>query len=185
MALRTTRLYYDTGLGVGDVLYDNSILNSANYTDFESHWDFQELFLTSLKLKATWDQVANADYLRYGSAYYWITGISMINENNAELFLQLDPITTLHGMNNIHFIDGEGIIKRAHPLADGDFDNLLPEPIGPQLPLNCETTEAGPSAAGDGWTILVSTLALNTPIKITVQDDIKRAEAILASKGDK
>ena len=123
MALTRTRLYYGTGFGVGDTPYYSSILDTASYRDFESHFDLQELFLTSIRLKATYDQVESADYLRFGSAYYWITGISMINVNTAELYLELDACATCHGIGNIDFVEGEGIIERAHPLHDGDFEN--------------------------------------------------------------
>lgn len=167
MALTRTRLYYGTGFGVGDTPYYSSILDTASYRDFESHFDLQELFLTSIRLKATYDQVESADYLRFGSAYYWITGISMINVNTAELYLELDACATCHGIGNIDFVEGEGIIERAHPLHDGDFENILPEPIGPKETLLMRARQNLVGVGNPGNTdfeIVVSSLTLNTPL---------------------
>ena len=167
MALTRTRLYYGTGFGVGDTPYYSSILDTASYRDFESHFDLQELFLTSIRLKATYDQVESADYLRFGSAYYWITGISMINVNTAELYLELDACATCHGIGNIDFVEGEGMIERAHPLHDGDFENILPEPIGPKevLLMRARQNLIGVGLPGENdFKLIVSSLTLNTPL---------------------
>lgn len=168
MAQKQTRLYYNTGFNVGNTPGYTSILNGASYTDFESHWDYQDYFLTSLKLKATWDQVKNADYLKFGSAYYWITGVSMINENNAELFLELDALASLNGIRSINFVEGEGVITRAHPLNDAEFSNLLPEPIGKQGHLDCPGPQVfGPNNEGHTPGIIyMSTLGLTNEIQV-------------------
>ena len=162
MAQKQTRLYYNTGFNVGNTPGTLSVLNSASYTDFESHWDYQDYFLQSLKLKATWDQVKNADYLKFGNAYYWVIGISMINENNAELYLQLDALATLGGCRNLNYTSG--ILKRAHPKTDNPFENTLAEPIGPQEHLYSDGgTVIGPDSVA-GHMIILSTLSLEQSI---------------------
>lgn len=178
MALRQTRLYYNTGFNAGNTPGNVSILNSANYIDLEAHWDYQDFFLSSLKLKATWDQVKNADYLKYGEGYYWITGVSMINTNTAELYLQLDALATLGGAETLTY--KQGILKRAHPLIDSPFDNTLPEPISPQRSLYCTNdpqtvVEIDDTAVYD--TFILSTLSLTNDISfdanglIQINDD--------------
>lgn len=165
MALRQTRLYYNTGFNVGNTPGNTSILNNANYLDLEAHWDYQDFFLENLKLKCTYDNVKNADYLKYGDAYYWITGIRMINTNTAELMLSLDALASMGGAKSLSYTSG--MLKRAHPLNDNDFDNTLTEPVSTQRSLQIAGTvvEAGPSAP-DHQEVYLSTLSLDQEIKV-------------------
>lgn len=124
------RLYYNTKLRVGDVLDHTSLLNSATYIGFDDHIGLQDYFLTSFKLKATWDQVKNADYMKFGNAYYWITPV-MINDNCAKIYCQLDPITTLGGALECTYRGGR--VKRYHPSnaeRTNYFSNVIDEPVG-------------------------------------------------------
>lgn len=164
MALRQTRLYYNTGFNVGNTPGNINILNSANYVDLEQHWDFQDYFLNSITLKATWDTVKNADYLKYGDGYYWITGIKMHNTNTAEMFLSLDALATLGGAETLSYTSG--LIKRAHPLADEPFMNTLEEPVGLYREMRCtDNRTVGP---GDllGTQFFISTLSLDQEITV-------------------
>lgn len=161
MAARTARLYYNTGFNPSNVPDRPSLLNSCLYTDLQQHWDYQDYFLTSIKVGATWDTVKNADYLKYGNGYYFVTGIEMINENNAKLYLQLDALTTMGGPLALQY-EG-GLTERGW--KDGvDYwtINHTKEPISPVAPINIEkvTTIGTDSVASQ--TIIISTLALDT-----------------------
>lgn len=171
MGTRQTRLYYNTGFNAGNTPGYTSILNNANYLDLEQHWDYQDFFLASMKLKATWDQVKNADYLKYGDAYYWVTGCTMINNNLAELSLQLDALASMGGAKSLSYTSG--ILKRAHPLSDGEFQNTLAEPIAPQRALRLQgTANVGPQDCScDVFTM--STLAFSDNITVDSNGNVK------------
>lgn len=124
------RLYYNTGIKWGYCLAYKSLLDTKTYRDFDDHVGLQDYFLTSFKLKADWDDVKNADYMKFGNGYYWIKP-QMINENCALIHCTLDPITTIGGALACDY-DG-GIIKRAHPKAAQQNDyyaNMCDEPVG-------------------------------------------------------
>lgn len=164
MTAKQTRIYYNTGFNPGNTPGYVSLLNSASYRDFDTHMDYQDYFLSSLKLHATWDDVKNADYLKFGNGYYWVTGIQMINENNAQLSLQLDALATMGGAQAINY--SSGLLKRAHPKAGEDtaFANLLEEPVGPQRSLSkISIVEAG-SDDLTSTPVYVSTLSLDQDI---------------------
>lgn len=163
MALRQTRLYYNTGFNAGNTPGNISILNSANYIDLEAHWDYQDFFLQSIRLKATYDQVKNADYLKYGEAYYWVAGIQMLNTNTAQIFLQLDALASMGGAKTLTYTSG--MLTRAHPLSDTVFSNLLPEPVGKQRPLDTNVKMLG-SSSTDFSLIIMSTLGLYNSISV-------------------
>lgn len=128
MGLANTRLYYNTGFKLGDVPDSPSLLNNCQYLDLESHFDYQEQFLNSMDIKATYDQVKNADYLRYGDTYYYVVGIKMLNKNNARLSLQLDGLTTLGGANNLNYVGG--IVQYCHETTDDYLLNTIQPNIG-------------------------------------------------------
>lgn len=157
----TPRLYYNTGLRVGQVIDDPSKMNSWSYQDFEIHVGLQDFFLSSFKLKADWDDVKNADYMKYGNAYYWITP-KMINENCAEIFCQLDALTSIGGPLAQEYISGT--LTRAHPLVISDMSNTLDEPVKPSSILKAEihpiTFTAG---ANETLTVVASTVKLDDP----------------------
>lgn len=124
------RLYYQTKLKVGEVLDDPALLNSLPYLDLDDTLSLQDFFLSTIKLKVTWDQIKNADYMKYGNAYYWIKP-QMINENCAQVYCFCDYITSLGGPKNLNFAN-QGIIKRAHPQGSGGGyrKNTCEEPVG-------------------------------------------------------
>ena len=128
MALETIRLYYNTGFKMGEVPDSPTLLNTCTYLDLETHFDYQEQFLATLDIKATYDQVKNADYLKFGSTYYFISGIQMLNKNNARVTLQLDALTTLGGPANLNY--NGGIVHQCHSTTDDYLLNVIEPKIG-------------------------------------------------------
>lgn len=124
------RLYYNTGITPNQVLAHSSLLNNASYRDFDDHIGLQDFFLTSFKLKATWDEVKEADYMKFGNAYYWITP-KMINDNCCRIYCQLDALTSLGGALECTY--SGGVVHRYQPATaerTDYFANIVDEPIG-------------------------------------------------------
>lgn len=155
------RLYYNTGLRVGQVIDDPSKMDSWSYRDFDVHVGLQDFFLTSFKLKADWDDVKNADYMKYGDAYYWITP-TMLNENCAEIFCQLDALTSIGGPLAQEYISGT--LTRAHPLVISDMSNTCEEPVKPSSILKAVIHPITFTAGGnETLTVVASTVKLDDP----------------------
>lgn len=157
------KIYVGTGLRVGNVPDDVSKLEqwASQVRVFDDHVGLQDFFLTSFRLKATWDEVKDADYMQYGAAYYWIIP-KMLNENCAEITCVRDDLTTMGGPSRLEYIGG--YITRAHPLSANTFDNVLEEPVGPANVLVAHNTKINfSSAASDDLSIVASTVKLDDP----------------------
>ena len=128
MAAKTTILYYNTGFDPENIPDSPSLLNSCEKTTLAVHFDLQDLFLTTIDLNIQWDNVKDADYLKFGNAYYFILGIKMINVNNARLYLQLDALTTMGGPNALSY--NGGIVEQCHQNTDVLGDNIIEPAIG-------------------------------------------------------
>lgn len=163
MAAKTTRLYFNTGFNVSNVPDRPSLLNSCQYTDLVGHWDYQDYFLTSLRVAATWDNVKNADYLKYGNGYYFVTGVEMINENTAKISLQLDALTTMGGPLALEY---EGGLTERGWRSGVDYwtNNHTIEGISPVAPIEIEKLETIGADTTKSQTIVLSTLALSTQL---------------------
>lgn len=158
------KLYYNTGLRVGHIPDYASKLDTwqINSREFDDHVGLQDFFLTSFRLKATWDEVKNADYMKYGDAYYWITPI-MINENCAEIHCVLDAITSMGGPLALDYTE-TGTLTRAHPLSRVDMTNTLEEPIKPSGILKVTIHPISFTGSGtDDITLIASTVKLDDP----------------------
>lgn len=139
--INTVRLFYNTGFDNENIPESPDVLLTAPYIDIPGHWDLQDFFLTTLRLKTTWSEIENADYLKFGDAYYFIENIKMVNMNMAIISLKLDAITSIGGAVNLDYVGG--YIERATVIND-DFRpglstglslNTMNEPITPQHPL--------------------------------------------------
>lgn len=134
------RLYYNTGFNAVNIPDTPDLLNTSAFTfaDFPALDVLQERFLSDLKIRATWGQVKNADYLRItdgnDSFYYIITAVKMTSVDVANLAIVADFVTSAGGLENLTILDG--IATRAHVSTDNygewvlDDDYLLPsEPL--------------------------------------------------------
>lgn len=127
------RLFYNTGYDTGNIPDSPALLDTCEYKDFDAVLLRQSRGLASVKLRADYKSVRDADYCRMTSndevSYYVITDIVMLTDSTAELALTLDPLTTAGGISNISIIGGQS--KRAHVSDDTLFNNILPEPWAP------------------------------------------------------
>lgn len=155
------RLYYNTGLRVGQVIDDPAKLDNWGYTELDIHVGLQDFFLSSFKAKVDWDTIKNADYMKYGDAYYWITP-TMINENCAEIFCQLDALTSIGGPLAQEYVGG--FLTRAHPLNRTSIDNILDDDAKPSNILRAIVHPITFTGGGnDDLTVIASTVKLDDP----------------------
>ena len=157
MAAKTTILYYNTGFDPENIPDSPSLLNSCEKTTLAVHFDLQDLFLTTIDLNIQWDNVKDADYLKFGDAYYFILGIKMINVNNARLYLQLDALTTMGGPSALSY--NGGIVEQCHQQDDTLGNNIIDPAIGCSEILQAFSTSA--TTPVSGIQIVASTLDLS------------------------
>lgn len=100
----------------------------------------QNKYLATLRIATTFEQIDGVDYIvviknNIEKTFYFVTSITMINENCAELGLMMDAVTTV-GINNINIVSGWA--TRCHTSTDNLFDNDLAEPFTPRHELVLE-----------------------------------------------
>ena len=153
------RLYYSTGLRAGNVIDDPAKMNTWNYIDLDDHIGLQDFFLDTIRVKVDWDTIKNADYMKYGDAYYWIIP-RMINENCAEIFCQLDALTSIGGPLAQEYV--AGTLRRAHPLNRTSLDNIIEDDCKPSNILRAITHPINfLSGSSDNITLIASTVKLD------------------------
>lgn len=163
--ISSVRLYYNTGFNFENIPDSPALLDTCFYRDLEGHWEYQDFFLSSLKLNVKWDTINNVDYIKFGRGYYFVVGITMLNENNAEVHLELDALTSMGGAANLDYITG--IITRAHTNDDSLFSNVIDEPIGCSEELEIvgqKETTSGDYASQGGFSLVASTVDLSTDL---------------------
>jgi len=156
------RIYYNSGFRVGEIPDRKALLDSLTYRDLDVHVGLQDLFLQSFKLKIQWDDIKNADYMKYGAGYYWIKPV-MENENCCTVYCVRDDLTTLGGPLALQYIGGT--IQRAHPLANHDnyAENVVQENIGCSEILVAKRKTSSFIASQQTVKVIASTVKLNDP----------------------
>lgn len=160
--LYSIRCYYNTGFNAGNRPANIAVLANAEYRDFPSNYLWQNKDLATTRVKAEWNEISDADYVRIGNAYYIVTGIAMLSGATAEIGLQLDPLLTMGGVAAIGRVSGW--TERAHVAAADDtlFANTLAEPWAPSQPLVMDPVEQiGIDTTGERVNIVQSTVKLD------------------------
>ena len=131
------RVYFHTGFNTGNIPSEPSILEQAEYKDYDAVFRFQSRDLATIRLNADWEDIMDADYARVGSAdnspvYYVVNSVVMLSGRTAELQITMDPLLSCGGVSSLTVVDGW--LSRAHVGATEDelFNNILPEPWAPQ-----------------------------------------------------
>lgn len=161
-----TRIYTNTGFNRGNVPGTEAALPTTGYLELEAVYKWQDRYSAEIRVKATWDQIKDADYLRIGvppsAAYYVITGVRMLNPQTAALMLTADPLMTAGGLTALNVAGGQ--VERAHAGTDDLFGNIIPEPWTPSQRLEIlekETiSQGGGVEAGDNRNLVVCTCDL-------------------------
>lgn len=161
--IATVTLFYNTGFNSKNLPDSPALLNTMTARTFDSNYELQNNEITNCFIEATWDDVKNADYLKLSNCYFFIVSRNMLNENCAELRLQIDALTSLGGPNALTY--SGGIIHRAHVGVNEDaiFSNVVTEDIGPLQPIKIIVNGSIGTSSGDSVTIVGSTLSLTHP----------------------
>ena len=175
MASFNVILYKSTGFNVNNVPDGSSLLlkvPSTNKLTIDAVWLLQD-DTGSIKIKATWNQVESVDYCRIDNKYYFVTGVTMLNENTARLDLQFDALTTV-GIRNFKIINGW--CTRRHVSNDELFSNTISEDF---VPIEIEKVDFSKLYSGveeNVKIIIASTIPLDdiSAIAKTYKDNIEQ-----------
>lgn len=118
----------------------------------------QERFLSSVRVRASWDTVKNADYCKVGDFYYSVDNVFMESGDVATLSLTPDFVTSAGGPGTLNYLDG--ITSRVHVTDDtygkyGEFDPYT----APAYKLEVDV-EYFDFSARDNYTFVETTLNL-------------------------
>lgn len=161
MASYSTRLYLDTGFSYENIPDSASLLNNSNvkFIDVDAVWLYQNQEQGVIRVKSTFDNIYPVDYCRIGSSsYYFVTNVTMINPNTAELSLVIDAITTI-GLNNITDNLAGGWCTRRCVTDDTLFNNCIDEDFVPTQPLENDTQDI--KISNNGILAIVSSIDLS------------------------
>ena len=159
--IASVKAYYNTGLQINNSLDSIGLLDSLGFSSrtFDSIAIKQDRGRINIRINTTYANIKDADYVKINDVGYWVTGITMLNDNVAEVGLQQDFVTTV-GTSSIEVVSGW--CTRKHVTSDPLYANTLDEPFAPTSPLKIdfggELTGAGSS---DGFTyVIVSSIDL-------------------------
>lgn len=140
------RLYINSGFNSVNIPDNPTLLDSQNnFLDVNPLDILQDRNLSTIKVKATWDNIKDADYLRLtkiGSQETWfysVDDIVMENTDTASLTVTPDFINSIGGVMNIQILDG--ITERVH-VSDDSYGLYTSEDelLTPEEPLKIETS---------------------------------------------
>lgn len=123
-------------------------------------WVLQDKILPKIRVEQTFEEVQGWDYVRINSTYYFVTDVKMLNLNVAEIYLELDALSTI-GVANIDIISGWCV--RRHVNDDTPFSNVLPENFKPSEQLVEDISFIKPiEPSGNEKTLIATTVELNS-----------------------
>lgn len=124
-------LYFETGFNTFNIPFSSTILENAVTSSYSAIPLLYNRGLAFIRIESDYNTVKNADYAKIGDVFYFVSSVTMENENTATLILIEDFVTTV-GLSNIEFIGGW--TERRHYTAEEDTigKNLLSEPFLPQ-----------------------------------------------------
>lgn len=137
--------YFNTGFNFTNIPYDRSVLTTSTIASTKKYFPecavLQNKGLATLRIATMWNNIDGVDYVELtngsNSVFYFVTDVSMLNDNCAQLSLLMDAVTTV-GLNNIQIVSGW--CKRRHVKDDTLFSNILPENFTPSSELVIDKT---------------------------------------------
>lgn len=161
MAAYNCTLFLNTGFNTINIPDSPALVNGMSSISVPALDINQERFLPSVRVRATWAQVKDADYCKVGDFYYTINSITMTSQDVAEISLTPDYITSAGGPAALEILDG--LTDRVHVSNDafgiysGDDPYMAP---AYDLDVMSDTTSGDFSSADDGYTFIDTTLDL-------------------------
>lgn len=116
MAAYNCTLFLNTGFNTINIPDSPALVNGMTSISVSALDINQERFLPYVRVRATWDQIKNADYCKVGDFYYTINSINMTSQDVAEISLTPDFITSAGGPAALEILDG--ITNRVHVSND-------------------------------------------------------------------
>lgn len=186
------RLYISTGFNKGNIPSSPSVLETAPHYDVDAVFERQNRNNGSIRIKAQWDDIKDADYMRLGeppnATYYVVTNVTSLADLTVELSIIQDDFNTAGGINGV-IIKG-GWEERSH-VGNGEdelFDNVQPEPWTPTERLIIRQKEVVHKKTGNEVKIAAATCDINQAPMIKAQiakasdsitgDEIKGASVV-------
>ena len=138
----------------------------------------QERFLSSVRVRASWDTVKNADYCKIGDFYYYVDNVMMDSGDVASLSLVPDFVTSAGGPATLNYLDG--VTSRVHVTDDTYGKYCEDDPyMAPNYKLEVDSDYFDFSSR-DNYTFVETTLNL---ITMGQHYDTNYSEAITAVNG--
>lgn len=128
------RVYKNSGYNSVNIPDTPTLLDAGDYTDVNALDILQDRFLNSIRVKATWETVRDADYCRLTynnwTWYYSVESVQMRATDVAELTILPDYINSVGGISALTNNILDGITERVHVSDDnyGEYqtdDSLL------------------------------------------------------------
>lgn len=109
-------VWVNSGFNAVNIPDSPTLLQNMAHTDFPVLDLNQERFLGSVRIRASWNQVKDADYCRVGDFFYSVSNVFMSSGDVAVLSLTPDFVTSAGGPATLHYLDG--ITNRVHVKDD-------------------------------------------------------------------
>lgn len=180
--IATVKAYYNTGLTVGNSLDDITQLDALGFSShsFPNIAIKQDRGRINIKINTDYSTIKDADYVKINNVGYWVTGITMLNDNVAAVGLQQDYVTTV-GTTGLEVISGWCIRKHVITQQEDEiYYNTLDEPFQPtnRLEIDFGNEITGAGTAGASRVVVVSSIDLTSVATL-------ESKAYLDSTGDK
>lgn len=155
------RIYKNSGFNSCNIPDTPALLEQCAFIDVPTLQIMQERFLSSIRVKSTWSDIKNGDYVKLyntetGSKWFYsIENISMQAKDVAVLSVIPDYINSVGGVSGLKIVDG--ITERVHVSSDSFGEYTMEDPL---------TTPAEPLQVQKVWVQIAKDT--NTIVESTV-----------------
>lgn len=155
----TCKLFLNTGFNSINIPDSPALVNGMSSVDVPALELNQERFLPSVRVRAAWDTIKNADYCKVGDFYYTINSITMVSGDVAEISLTPDYVTSAGGPAALNILDG--LTNRVHVSNDAFGLYSADDPyMNPAYDMDIDSYQV--IAAAASTTFVETTLSLDT-----------------------
>ena len=160
MSAYNCRIYLNSGFNAVNIPDRPALLNEVDYVDVAALQIYQDEWLDKIAVRAEYDTIKNADYVKVGNWYYFVTSITMTSIDCAQIELAPDFLLSAGGIFHIKFLDG--ITKRAHVSDDTYGKWCDDDPLtAPSEPLKLDIITQNPAESSNlNYQLVESTLDL-------------------------